>query len=191
MWAFFHDVVYDTRFPHREGCRKGCMPLFSKRAPHPLTTLLSLLGKFDIARIDYAQEQRVTPMTSCCRLTSGRTGIKERPSSNSCARGKRMHSAIRYLIPFIEAIQRQSHTVEITLDRPRRSQTAGTLDTYVTEGSSGMLRGSAGTLWYAGEPRVYVETITVWLSASLSIGNLPLLLLSAKSGRLANRHAIR
>lgn len=76
-----------------------------------------------------------------------------------------MNSAIRYLIPFIEAIQRQSHTIEITLDRPHRSQTAGTLDTFSAEGSSGMLRGSAGTLCYTGEPRAYLETITIWLSS--------------------------
>jgi hypothetical protein len=75
-----------------------------------------------------------------------------------------MNGAIGYLIPFIEAIQRQSHTIEITLDRPQRSQTAGTLDTFRTEGSRGVLRGSAGTLCYTGEPRAYLETITIWLS---------------------------
>jgi hypothetical protein len=59
-----------------------------------------------------------------------------------------MNSAIQYLIPFIEAIQKQSHSVEITVDRPNRSQSSGTLDIYVTEGSSGMLKGPVGTLWY-------------------------------------------
>lgn len=75
-----------------------------------------------------------------------------------------MNRAIQYLFPFIEAIQRQSHTVEITLDRPHRSQSSGMLDTYVAESSSGMLRGPVGTLWYVGEPKAYLETIAICLT---------------------------
>ena len=75
-----------------------------------------------------------------------------------------MNSDIRFIIPFIEAIQRRSHTVEITLDRLPRSQTTGTLDTYVTRGDSALLQGTAGTLCYMGKPRAYTETISIWLS---------------------------
>ncbi|GAC1342628.1 MAG: hypothetical protein NVSMB27_01710 [Ktedonobacteraceae bacterium] len=35
---------------------------------------------------------------------------------------------------------------------------------YVTEGSSGMLKGPVGTLWYVGEPKAYLETMMIWLS---------------------------
>ena len=75
-----------------------------------------------------------------------------------------MNSAIQYLMPFIEAIQKQSHSVEITLDRPNRSQSSGTLDIYIAEGSSGMLKGPVGTLWYIGEPKAYLETIMLCLT---------------------------
>jgi hypothetical protein len=78
--------------------------------------------------------------------------------------GDCMNSAVRYFLPFIEALQQQSHTVEITLDRPNRSQSSGTLDAYATEGSGGVIRGSVGTLWYVGEPKAYVESMTIWLS---------------------------
>ena len=75
-----------------------------------------------------------------------------------------MNNALPYLIPFIEAIQKQSHTVEITLDRPHCSQTTGTFDTFLSDGSCGVLRGSAGTLWYTDVPKAYLESITIWLS---------------------------
>ena len=87
--------------------------------------------------------------------------FKQMPKRKSCARGRRMNSAIPYFLPFIEAIQKHSQTVEITLDRPNRSQSSGTLDTYVTQGSNGMLRGSVGTLWYIGEPKAYMETLII------------------------------
>src|ERR1700674_5470124 len=89
--------------------------------------------------------------------------FRYKPKRKNCG-GECMNSAMRYFLPFIEAIQRQSHTVEITLDRPNRSQSSGTLDTYVAEGSNGMLTGPVGTLWYVGEPKAYVETMTTWLS---------------------------
>jgi hypothetical protein len=75
-----------------------------------------------------------------------------------------MNADLSSIIPFVEAIQKQSHTVEITLDRPHCSQSSGMLDTFLSGGNRAVLRGVMGTLWYAGAAKVYEETIAFWLS---------------------------